>query len=504
MRATATLAALCALGSLAGTAEAGVKCGDIISLRSVGNGRFWRTHREETLAVATGVGSDKRMMYNIGCKNKIDLDHVQLGDAVYLRNVASGEYLSDGGAADHEASTHNHLQTALGTMNKTAALSPLNEFVFARGSTEHDLNVRDEIDNMDKVAIRNRYTRFLTATTANNKILSAQFGEKALGKDALFTIDGFCPFLPGQKPCSSNGKCVDNRCECDQTHQGPVCEVPKHRAFCHAIGQSNVKTFDDAFYAVKSAGEYLMYASPSSAANEAVTIMFGSTAGAKAGAAPVPIAVSFRRGGDIVTVSTEAVVSINCGGDDSLAVRATKGQGFRTDSGLVIRYVDHDRVDIRSPSGSKLVVSSLAASINAFLHINEIRVGELKGLCGDFDGKGTDDLPESAKKVASYAIPSARSLLRCGKESSVAFLEVAPAFVGMEAFIGDGGARVIELLAANAEVEDTIHSRMDRAKAALHAALHGSCGGKMKANVITAKGACAKLAVSSTPEALGD
>ncbi len=498
------IVALVAVALFAWSAEAGVKCGDIISLRSGSNDRFWRTHRSDTTAISTAV-DDAKNMYVIQCKWKSDRDPVTSGDVLFIRNLDSGEYLADGSEADHSAAMHNHVQTTLATVNASVVLSPLNEFTIFTYGKPAGLNDRSIVENGAQVSFRNRMTRFWIVPENSNAIVSKQFGKANPDKEASFEVEGFCP-LVDNKPCNRNGKCEDNRCVCDRTHRGPSCAVAKTAAFCHAIGDGDFKSFDGVFFTAHSKGEFLMFSSPEGADKEAVTITMGTVKGAARPDVVQPVAVSFRKGGDIVTVGTDGVVTLNCGADINLAVKATAGSGFGTDAGLRIYSTDQlGKFEIRSESGVKVVAHSGPEGISVWVHIFEPRVGELKGMCGDFDGTAakemTVDETNAANKEAvdKWSLPEAQSFKGCGAESSVTFLEVAPAFTQ----IGKNKGMLTQLIVSKASVSKTAKTEMDRAKLTLNAAIHDACP-KGKVSLAKAKVACKSLSVSSTAVGLND
>ncbi len=337
----------------------------------------------------------------------------------------------------------------------------------------------------------------------SNKIVSQQYGAGALDDKAAFIVDGFCPLIAG-KACNRNGACEDNRCVCDRTHTGAACTVEKKAAFCHAIGSGNFKSFDGVFFEAHTPGEFLLYASPEAKDKEAVTITMGKVVGATEDAV-VPIKVTFRKGGDLVSIANEGLITVNCGADMNLAVKSAQGAGFLTDSGLRIFSVNQlTEFEIRSPSGTKVVVHSNPTGINVWVHIFEPRTGELKGMCGDFDGTAAKELSseESAvldkTVVETYSIPEASSFANCGAQSSMTFIEVAPAFAGIT-----GG--LTQLIVSKSRIMGNDRTtEMDRAKLNLHAATHTACAGSRAKMLSSAKATCATLSISTSAIGLSD
>lgn len=318
------------------------------------------------------------------------------------------------------------------------ALNVTNEFTLIRPGTAASYNDRSPILSGAKIALRNRFARFLVVLPGTTIISSEEFSEGGLPQHSLHSVTAFCPVGANGKVCTGNGSCDRNRCTCKQEFLAHDCSMSRVSASCHVAAGVHWKTFDDLWYTTRSVGEYIMAMRPGQSHNEMVSVLLTDPTKENAPKSNVTVAptetivssVMIRRDEGIIKFTAGKGIFIDCETRDiTAAVDAAGAGGFETDSGMMLRSLDvgTGMYSIESISGLEVTVHVIGSSINVWVHINEPRTGALQGLCGNFNGIRSDDLGSfgadsatlavSNKFVDQFTIVPDMSLASCGKNS---------------------------------------------------------------------------------------
>ena len=491
-------------GSVGGVdaVDPGLKCGDIVSLQSMSNDKFVMTAGELTHAAADKVGGTE--MYKLICRDASDMEALYYGDTVYMRVVATGEYLDDGSGEG----THSGSAISVHPVPKESQLAKRNEFTLFKTGPASELNDRGRIFNGHELAIRNEFTMMWSVVRGTTTISTLNVGgsRRKLPGTAVFKINGFCPLVKGAM-CASAGSCVDNRCQCDKFHAGPACSHTRHARFCHIVGSAHAKTFDGLWFNVRSAGEMVLYGNVDAEEKEAVVAdMEVLKDGSEMIAAK---AVVVRRGSDLVRITPDNKVFLNCKEDLTEAVKAIFEGGFRTDAGLLVSCLNKVRHEaeetgvrtlcskwkVKSPSGLVVEAHSVAeGAMNVWVRVHEPLLGNARGLCGNLDGKAVTDFGQfgtkkgphdtlDARQIAQWTLPTLQSFAACGKDSQLASVGVDP--------ISQPDAVAATLTQVSVQIVQPTDEEEN--KALLQDAFGACVGEKSNGSAADARKACAQL-----------
>eukprot|EP00163_Fabomonas_tropica_P003211 TRINITY_DN12699_c0_g1_i1.p1 TRINITY_DN12699_c0_g1~~TRINITY_DN12699_c0_g1_i1.p1 ORF type:complete len:680 (-),score=113.60 TRINITY_DN12699_c0_g1_i1:82-2121(-) len=240
-----------------------------------------------------------------------------------------------------------------------------------------------------------------------------------------------CPLYQGQE-CNGRGRCEDGRCKCNVQYEGEVCQWKRECSVCAAVGDTHFTTFDNLYFNFYSGegsyGEYLAYALPGDPLGLAVSVTMPQVDAGKRSSRIKSIQV--RRGGQIVKFDASEQVTLNCKHDLTKKGNDCPANGYIVGDqvqGLQIKRSGSTwTVDSPPDCAWKQQPGDNGASLGGWtscdlhLEINfekkmnrlamhlgvcEPKLGDLKGVCGNNNGVGWDDVGP-AGKTWRYAEPA--------------------------------------------------------------------------------------------------
>jgi hypothetical protein len=243
-----------------------------------------------------------------------------------------------------------------------------------------------------------------------------------------------CPVDNMGRLCSNRGKCMPggSRCVCNVDYAGRTCQYRKVAGSCTSGGDPHWNSFDGRRFDYYVAGEYLQYQSKDPATGgEAITANFVQCNGRAA----CNNALMFKRGEDVVKIGAGCSLSVNCGANIAPEIR--RGKTHRTDSGLVVSWQAPLFVVKSTATGTTLRGSCSSMPYSMAVNINQPRRGNILGMCGDFDGNPSNDIPANQPRLPSWA-----TKWKVSPEQSALACKKAPIEFSLLAFGADAEAQI--------------------------------------------------------------
>lgn len=169
----------------AGTEDkSALECGDVVTIGATGPS-FVASDASGAVKLAAGVCSGAGL-FKLHCEHRSDGHDLQYGDRVFFRHVATGRLLEDGATHDAEY-THQTLEVPTGlSLGLEKGKPPQRHNLFTVFSPA-GINVRSQVNPKDELVFRNRFARYLAATT-DGKVVSDVFDLKNAPDAGLFRL----------------------------------------------------------------------------------------------------------------------------------------------------------------------------------------------------------------------------------------------------------------------------------------------------------------------------
>jgi hypothetical protein len=223
--------------------------------------------------------------------------------------------------------------------------------------------------------------------------------------------------------CSNHGTCTPGGravCVCNADFAGRFCQFRKRAAHCTSGGDPHWVSLDGRHFDYYVGGEYLQYQDPTDPERESIVAQFVPCNGRAA----CNSALMFKRGKDVVKVAGGCQLTVNCGGDISAEVKA--GRPRTTEMGLTVRWAAPNFVITSAATGTSLTALCGGLPYNMAININAAPRGISLGMCGNFDGNPSNDIPANQVYKPSWAekweVKPDQSALAC-KAEPISFAE---------------------------------------------------------------------------------